>query len=221
MWPTPVDTLALYVSCPMAGFRVSQARDYWETYPVPPPSTCYGMLLSLVGEENRLVHVGAELAIALVSSPQRSRVLRRLWRVKVSRDGLGKGANRIPGYQELLSDVQLKLWLRPGTYESASPSLAGRVGRVLADPGSVRRHGALCLGESTHLVDDIRAWQEYDPQTGRVLVADPHGDLCLPCWVDHVGSRGTVFRQFRLQEMPLGVAHPHEVVWVTIAPEPQ
>ncbi|WP_422387114.1 CRISPR-associated protein Cas5 [Aphanizomenon flos-aquae] len=33
---------------PIACFRQSPAREYAETYPVPPLSTVYGMLLSLV-----------------------------------------------------------------------------------------------------------------------------------------------------------------------------
>jgi CRISPR-associated protein Cas5t len=74
-----MEALHLYVSVPVAGFRVAQAREYWETYPCPPPSTIYGMLLSLVGEPNRLAHQGCEIAVAVVSDPRRSVVLRTLW----------------------------------------------------------------------------------------------------------------------------------------------
>ena len=48
--------LGIYVSVPVACFRKGLAREYLETEPIPPPSTCYGFLLSLVGETSRLRH---------------------------------------------------------------------------------------------------------------------------------------------------------------------
>ena len=95
-----METLHLYVSVPVAGFRVAQAQKYWETYPLPPPATVYGMLLSLVGESNRLRHRGGKVAVALVSAPHRSVVLRTLWRVKTNklRPRAGKQClSRLPG----------------------------------------------------------------------------------------------------------------------------
>ena len=83
----------LFVSVPVAGFRVAQAREYWETYPTPPPSTVYGMLLSLVGESDRLAHQGAEIGLAVVSKPEISVVLRTLWRVKKKQIVPGLGEN--------------------------------------------------------------------------------------------------------------------------------
>jgi len=61
---------------------VPQAREYWETLPCPPPATVYGMLLSAVGEPNRIHHEGAEVALALLSAPELSVVVRTLWRMK-------------------------------------------------------------------------------------------------------------------------------------------
>lgn len=60
-------TIALKVEVPIACFRHSRAREYAETYPVPPPSTVYGMLLSLIGETDRYKHCGTQLAIALIT----------------------------------------------------------------------------------------------------------------------------------------------------------
>ena len=40
------------------------------------------MQLSVVGEDNRLLHAGTELAIGLVSVPERSTVLRVAWWIK-------------------------------------------------------------------------------------------------------------------------------------------
>jgi len=64
-----IDTVGVYICAPVASFRVPRAREYFETFPCPPPSTVYGMLLSMVGEVNRRVHEGAELAIAMLSEP--------------------------------------------------------------------------------------------------------------------------------------------------------
>src|SRR5688500_7221819 len=143
--------VALYVSVPVASFRVPQAREYLETLPVPPPSTVYGMLLSAVGEPDRLVHRGAELAVAVISPGQRTRVLRTLWRVKSLANPLGSDTNKRPDFQELLVDVQLAVHVRDGV-DAHQPSLAARLNAAFLDPSSVTRFGGLALGESTHLV---------------------------------------------------------------------
>jgi len=213
-----MDSLRLYVSVPVAGFRVAQAREFWETYPCPPPSTIYGMLLSLVGEPNRLVHQGTEIAVALLSEPERSVVLRTLWRVKDRKSPPGLDTNRRPDFQELLSDVRLSVWVRPGRREGASNGLAHRLQVVLREPHRTYRFGGLSLGESTHLVDEVRGWRADDPAQGRVLVRNERGDLSLPVWPDHVGSKDTAWQQFTLGETsPLG-SEPPEEAWVAIRP---
>ena len=45
-------------------------------------STVYRMLLSFVGETNSRKHCGVKLAIAMMSQPQKSRILRKLRRFK-------------------------------------------------------------------------------------------------------------------------------------------
>ncbi|MGH8645759.1 MAG: type I-MYXAN CRISPR-associated protein Cas5/Cmx5/DevS [Gammaproteobacteria bacterium] len=212
-----MEPLHLYVSVPVAGFRVAQAREYWETYPCPPPSTVYGMLLALAGEPDRLAHQGAEIAIALVSQPSRSVVLRTLWRVKDATAGPGLGNNKRPDFQELLSDVRLSVWLRGGPDERASPCLLERVRIAIEAPRNITRFGGLSLGESTHLVDELRPWRQRDPEMGRILLCDHRGDLSLPVWPDHVGSRGTRWGQFRLKEVPIAT-QPSEQAWTTIRP---
>jgi CRISPR-associated protein Cas5t len=112
-----MDALALFVSVPVASFRVPQAREYFETLPSPPPSTVYGMLLSVVGEPNRLRHIGSEIAVALLSTPSQSVVLRTLWRVKSKEAGPGIGENKRPDFQELLTGVRLAVWVRAGAKE--------------------------------------------------------------------------------------------------------
>lgn len=213
-----MDALRLYVSVPVACFRVAQAREYWETYPVAPPATVYGMLLSLVGEPNRLAHAGAELAVALVSAPARSVVLRTLWRVKSTKLPLGIGSNKRPDFQELLSNVVLSVWARRGAQEKATSPLLDRLTDALASPADVRRFGGLSLGESTMLVNEVRRWRDTDPAEGRLLAQDDDGDLSLPVWPDHVGSIGTRWAQYRLTEPgPLPEPLPASA-WTRIAP---
>lgn len=209
------NTVALFVSVPVASFRVPRAREYFETLPCPPPSTVYGMLLSLVGETNRHAHEGAELAIALVSQPDYSVVLRTLWRVKSRQQGLGQGENKRPDFQELLTNVRALVWVRHGAEETAETSLAARVHEAITQPQSVSRFGGLSLGESTHLVDELRLAREDDIIAGRALLNDEAGELSLPVWPDHVGSRKTSWRQFSLQETAIGLT-PDERSWVPI-----
>lgn len=206
--------LGLYVSVPVAGFRAPHAREYFETSPVPPPSTVFGMLLSLVGEEQRIRHEGAELAIAMLSDPAISVILRTTWRIKDRKLGLGLGSNRRPDFQELLTGLRLAVWVRTGRTEPAVPSLQQRVADVLADPASTRRFGGLCLGESTHLVDELRVLRNGDLEGARMLVADESGDLSLTLWPNHVGSKGTAWGQFRLASENVG--EPVEAAWVTV-----
>ena len=191
-----MESVGLYVSVPIACFRVPRAREYFETFPCPPPSTVYGMLLSMVGEVNRREHEGAEIAIALLAEPSYSVVLRTLWRVKDRKEGPGLKNNRRPDFQELLSDTQLAVWIRKGANENVAQSLASRVEQAMQHPSTISRFGGLSLGESTHLVNDVTTLDNKVIR-GRLLMAEDEGDLSLPIWPDHVGS-ATRWGQFRL-----------------------
>jgi len=208
-----VDTISLYVSVPVACFRVPRAREYFETFPCPPPSTVYGMLLSMVGEINRRIHEGAEIAIALLSEPDYSIVLRTMWRVKKRQYGLGLEENRRPDFQELLTDVRLVVWVRKGEQERGDAPLIERIKVALNQPATVARFGGLSLGESTHLVDEVSLFNQQD-RCGRLLVAEDGGDLSLPIWPDHVGSV-TRWGQYRLRDVDLTETLPEEA-WTAI-----
>jgi len=210
-----MEVLALYVSVPVASFRVPQAREYFETLPCPPPSTVYGMLLSLVGEPDRLSHEGAEVALALLSVPERCLVLRTLWRVKNTKAGPGIGENKRPDFQELLTGIRLAVWVRQGTREVATPRLAERLRDALIRSTATRRFGGLSCGESTHLVDEVRPLRQGDPTSGQLLIRDLQGDLALPVWPDHVGSAGTRWEQYRLITSSIGPS-PHKNAWTPI-----
>jgi CRISPR-associated protein Cas5t len=195
--------LGVYVTVPVACFRKGLAREYLETEPLPPPATCYGFLLSFVGETDRRRHLGVRIAPVLISEPQTSVVLRTIWRVK--KTPLGSAGNTRPDYQQLLTDVRLVIWL--DSSEEAETGLEGRVRKALADPSSVSRFGGLSLGESTHLVDEVTPLEtvksQFDGRSGRAFLLAERGRLTLPVWVDHVGSAGTLYATGNLVEAPI------------------
>ena len=208
-----IDTVGVYICAPVASFRVPRAREYFETFPCPPPSTVYGMMLSMVGEVNRRAHEGVELAIALLSEPGYSVVLRTLWRVKDRKEGPGLSNNRRPDFQELLTDVRIAVWVRRGVQEQAEVPLINRIKAALDQPAMVARFGGLSLGESAHLVDEVSLFNQQD-RRGRLLVAEDEGDLSLPIWPDHVGSV-TRWGQYRLKDADL-TAPLSEEAWTVI-----
>ena len=71
------------------------------------------------------------------------------------------------------------------------------------------------MGESTHLVDELRALGRADHGEGRLLVGDVEGDLPLPVWPDHVGAAGTRWEQYRLIPATVGT-EPDERAWTIV-----
>jgi CRISPR-associated protein Cas5t len=208
--------MGIYVSVPIACFRRGHAREYWETHPVPPPATCYGFLLSLAGETDRDRHIGCRIVPVLIGMPPRSVVLRTLWRVKNRQNPPGAGDNKTPGQQELLTQVELVIWLESRDERAAADRLEERVEQAVSAPGSIDRFGGLSLGESTHLVNEVWRWRGDTERRNRVREAEgtafllhERGTVTLPVWVDHVGSAGTRYVTGNLVTGPL-VAPPTE-----------
>lgn len=205
--------LALRVTVPVACFRKGYAREFWETEELPPPATCYGFLLSLVGERDRRRHVGVRVTSGLLRNParqppaapnpERSTVLRTLWRVKENKPP-GTGTNLRPDFQELLTDVHLAVWLDSSSEESQGPNLEERVAIALDHPERVERFGGLSLGESTHLVNEVSRIRTDDDRIAHAYLLEPKGRLSLPVWVDHVGSKGTRYAVGDLKPVPVG-----------------
>lgn len=193
--------IVLRVRVPIACWRKGQAREYLETEVLPPPATCYGMLLSLVGETDRERHLGARVTAGLLNTPETSVVLRTLWRIKDRKTPQGNGENAKPDYQQLVMDADLIVVCDSSEEVDPATGLADRVRKALSDPASVERFGGLSLGESTHLVNDINVIEQF-PLPARVFTLDPSGTLTLPVWVDHVGSSGTRYAVGHLAEMP-------------------
>lgn len=203
--------IKLKVEVPIACFRESRAREYMKTYPVPPPSTVYGMLLSLVGEENRYKHCGVKLAIALSSLPEKSLVIRTFRRFKTR--NIHDIQNARPDYQELLTNVEFIVWIAQGR-DIAKPSFAERIYQALTNPAFVNRFGALSLGESRDLVNAVTLLNQSHIEKLLWLLRDENGDLTLPYWVNHVGSQGTHWLRYSLME--ISVQQPPELSWTMI-----
>ncbi|MCA9218213.1 MAG: type I-MYXAN CRISPR-associated protein Cas5/Cmx5/DevS [Planctomycetales bacterium] len=226
--------IGVHVTVPIACWRRGKAREYLETEMLPPPSTCYGFLLSLVGETDRRTHVGARVTVAMITrEPQMSVVLRTVWRCKdknywidpngkhhvVSTTkkerkaflawvaeqqwdepgfniGQGAGTNARPDYQQLLTGSELVIWLdSTDEHGNANRSTLEQRVQTALDPNArsqIDRFGGLSLGESTHLIDEVKPFAPQDLD-GECFVVNQQGRLTLPVWVDHVGSAGTRF----------------------------
>ncbi|MGL4941814.1 MAG: type I-MYXAN CRISPR-associated protein Cas5/Cmx5/DevS [Thermoguttaceae bacterium] len=189
--------LGIKVSVPIASFRKGMARQYLETYELPPPSTCYGFLLSLVGETKRESHCGARVAPAVLHAGEVGVVLRTMWRIKTASNHPGCGNNKTPDYQQLLTNTELLIWLDSSdeTPTDGRDTLEVRVNRAL-DPktrGAVERFGGLSLGESVHLVNDVSIFSVVPCPALRqkIFLLAEDGLMTLPVWVDHVGSDKT------------------------------
>ncbi|MBU4261287.1 MAG: type I-MYXAN CRISPR-associated protein Cas5/Cmx5/DevS [Proteobacteria bacterium] len=199
----------LYLSVPVCSFRKGYAREYLETEEIPPPSTVYGFLLSLVGEEDRYRYRGTDLAYAVLSKPELSVILRTVWRMKDKKIPPGTGQNKRPDYQEILTGLEMAIWVKGGEF-------AERINAVGQNSAQTKRFGGLCLGESHDLINDILWNPNLSAKEGHWLVQDQEGEYPLPIWVDHVGSKNTVWKQFSLQHGNLELPAEKDPRWITI-----
>lgn len=204
-------TITLQIEVPIACFRQSHAREYLETYPVPPPATVYGMLLSLVGETDRYEHCGTRLAIALTSEPRKSTIIRTLHRYK--KKNIHDPSNIRPDYQELLTGIRFLVWVDTGV-NNVQPSLEEKLRQAFDNPASVERFGGLCLGESRDLVNSVSLMKDCNEGNVQWLVQNDEGSLKLPYWVDHIGSRETRWLRYVLQKSDM--CQPPHLAWTEI-----
>ncbi|MEM8723132.1 MAG: type I-MYXAN CRISPR-associated protein Cas5/Cmx5/DevS [Cyanobacteria bacterium P01_G01_bin.39] len=191
-------TVILRVDVPIASFPTSRSREYRETYPVPPPSTVYGMLLSLVGETDKYKHCGVKIAIALLSEPAKSVTLRTMRRFKKKK--LNHKVNTRPDFQEILTGIELMVWVDKGEDE-AKPNLCDRITEAFKYPALVSRFSPLCLGESRDLINSVDLVSHLDSNHNlNYLIQDEYGDLSLPYWVDYLGSNNTRWLRYSLEK---------------------
>ncbi|RCJ27081.1 CRISPR-associated protein Cas5 [Nostoc minutum NIES-26] len=197
----------LYIECPCTSFPRSFARDYKETYLYPPPSTIYGFLLSLVGEEDLNTHLGVELALGIIGDdPPISRIVRKQRhhkfaigqeakkRIAKYGEGIYPTSNfSKPNHQELLTSLRIVVQVNSNE-ESASIKLTERISIALSTPSQITRFGGLSLGESNGLVNGVRSYRESDGVI-RWLVKDRRGLIGLPIWINRTTGQGT-FQRF-------------------------
>ena len=214
--------LCLFVDVPMASFRPMWSREYQQTYPVPPPSTIYGMLLSLAGveREQKSDYAGVRLAIALKDQPEIGRIFRKFRRVAQSSKKADPLADRRPDYQELV--LWLKFWLWIDGAQAENP-LAEKICEALDTERrrTIIRHGALCLGESSHMVNEVKlAIGKAAPtkREGRFLVRDETGFLTMPVWTDHGNDVPHVETFTLLKSEPLPAQPVEAEKWIAVAP---
>lgn len=193
--------IGLRVTVPIACWRKGHARELLETEVLPPPSTCYGMLLSLVGEIDRERHGGVRVTAGVFQMPRISTVLRTLWAIKKRTIAQGSGPNASPDFQQLAVGSDLVICCDSSEERGPIPSLENRVLSAIRAPSDVERFGGLSLGESTHLVNDIWLLAGRTlPVPARLFLLAADGTVTLPIWVDHVGSAGTRYAVGNLVE---------------------
>jgi CRISPR-associated protein Cas5t len=192
--------IGVRLSVPVASWRKAHARELLETESVPPPATCYGALLSLVGELDRDRHQGCRVTGGVIGEAYRSVVVRTLWKIKDRKTPQGSGENAKPDFQQLLTGCDVMIWC--DSTDEAGEGLEQRVVRALTSPAEVDRFGGWSLGESSHLVNDAHLVSRDDvPRDTRAFLMDHCGTLTLPVWVDHVGMRATRYVVGRLESV--------------------
>lgn len=221
----------LLVEVPYASFRKSYARAYAETYPLPPPATVYGMLLSLVGERFRKQHEGVQLAFAYKCRrqdenctercmPQVSTTVRKLSRYKYGASNEKDKADNKPDYVETVCGIEFLCWVdSTGERQNRDKGvLEERIRYALESPEKADRYGVLYLGLSDDAVNDLSLCQKVEGRWHR-LIASGAGSIELPVWVDHTGSRWTRWQRFELEEKASPITESpgtSEWVWTEI-----
>lgn len=219
--------ITLRVEVPYASFRASFARSFGETYPLPPPATVYGMLLSLVGERFRARHSGVRLALAFShayadGAPRRSpfplaaTTLRKLSRYKYGVPSKQAKLGNAPDHIETLCDVEFLCWVDASNECNPAPNLEERLREALTAPERVTRYGVLSLGLSDDAVNDVSLVTAITGQWHWLTPGDA-GPIELPVWVDHVGAARTRRRRYALEaEACTPDLHPPARYWTAI-----
>lgn len=217
----------LYVEVPYASFRKSYARSFAETYPLPPPATVYGMLLSLVGERFRQRHAGVRLAFAykcqkqneqckVACLPHVATTLRKLSRFKygtISTEAKRKTLK--PDFIQTLCGIEFLCWVDSSNEDgsrtdeasdnsenASAQTLEDRIVAALESPASIERYGVLSLGLSDDAVNDVRLCPTVRGNWHRLFLRNM-GMMELPVWVDHVGAAKTLWRRYELEQQAI------------------
>lgn len=207
--------ITLRIEIPYASFRKSYARSFAETYPLPPPATVYGMLLSLVGERFRARHEGVRMALAFRRLPKIATTLRKLSRYKYGVPSKQSKLGNAPDFIETLCGIEFLCWVDSAQEKltGGMPTLEQRITEAILSPISVSRYGVLCLGLSDDAVNEVCLCGEIDGKWHRLL-PNNLGEIELPVWVDHVGAAETRWQRFRIEPEPQAIlTQPDGIEW--------
>ena len=235
--------ITLHVEAPYASFRKSYARSFAESYPLPPPATVYGMLLSLVGERFRRRHEGVRLAFAYKCRcedesyrhrrngedcrdnclPHIATTLRKLSRYKYGVPSKQSKLGNAPDFIETLCGLEFLCWVdstqekpdEDGISKDDGRNLEQRIVEAIRFPASVDRYGVLCLGLSDDAVNDVSLRDSIDGEW-HLLLPSNTGTMELPVWVDHVGAANTRWRRYELGSRTPITTLPIEAQWTEI-----
>jgi CRISPR-associated protein Cas5t len=190
--------IRLHIEVPYASFRKSYARSFAETYPLPPPATVYGMLLSLIGERLRSRHEGVRLAFAYKRIPQIATTLRKLSRFKYGVPSKQSKLGNAPDFIETLCDIEFLCWVNSSKEKPGVETLEARIITAIQKPDEIDRYGLLCLGLSDDAVNDVSLRRTVEGRWHRLLPSNV-GSIELPVWVDHIGSANTRWSRYQLE----------------------
>lgn len=211
--------ITVYVEVPFASFRKSFARSFAETYSLPPPSTVYGMLLSLVGEHFRKRHEGVRLAFAYKQIPKIATTIRKLSRYKYGIPSKQSALGNAPDFVETLCGIEFICWIdssqeKPDSEGNAKDeTLEQRILTALQNPQKITRQGVVCLGLSDDAVNEISLCEAIKGEWHRLLPSDT-GSLELPIWADHVRGFDTRWQRYELEkEANEIISMPNEELW--------
>ncbi len=204
--------IGLSVHLPAASWVVAGDRNFRNTYPVPPISTAYGFLLSMIGETNMSRHRGVRITTGALlwkdgKMPTHTLQYRQLRKFK-SPDPTST-LNMKPDFQQVYGNFTAAIWL-DSSGEPAGETLEDRVHAADRDPGSVSRFGALSLGESDWLVNDVRFLTEDVLKSRGAAVFRPTDSptshpVQLPVRADH---KKVVHTTFVMGQLVIQNSHP-------------
>lgn len=212
--------ITLRVVAPYASFRKSFARSFAETYPLAPPATAYGMLLSLIGERFRKRHDGVRLAFAYRCRremfpnkyindkrececlPPIATNVRKLSRFKYGVAQGEKLKTLKPDYVETLCEMEFLCWVDSSGESNDAQTLESRIIEALEEPEKVMRYGVLSLGLSDDTIDDVSVYKPDNTKWHRLIPGNT-GRIELPIWVDHVGAAKTRWQRYELERQPV------------------
>lgn len=221
--------IILHVETPYASFRKSFARSFAESYGLPPPSTVYGMLLSLVGEHFRKRHEGVRLAFAYKQMPRIATTIRKLSRYKYGIPSKQSSLGNAPDFIETLCNIEFLCWVdsaqeKPDENgETKGVNLEQRLLTALHNPQDITRRGVVCLGLSDDAVNEVSLCERVGEKWHRLLpngniglpfmdeisnapikwhrlLPNDKGSLELPVWADHVKGFNTRWQRYDLEK---------------------